>query len=61
METQGAERKMKEIKEMNAVELKAFYRNRIAQHSPARNHHDRTMLMVYQYYLERVGLLKRLN
>ncbi len=61
MERQGAEGKMKDIREMNGGELKAFYQNRIAQHTPARNHHDRTMLMVYRYYLERVGLLKRLN
>jgi len=61
METQGAEEKMKDIREMNAGELKAFYQNRIVQHTPARNHHDRMMLKVYQYYLERVGLLKRLN
>jgi len=61
METQGAEGKMKDIKEMNAGEMKAFYQNRMAQHTPARNHHDQMMLKVYRYYLERVRLLKRLN
>jgi len=57
----GAEEKMKDIKEMNAGEQKAFFQNRIAQHTPARNQHDRMMLNVYRHYLERVGLLKRLD
>ncbi len=61
METQRAEGKMKDIKEMNAGEMKAFYQNRIAQHTPVRNYHDRMMLKVYRHYLERVGLLKKLD